>query len=126
MKLSIAIRMGSLLIHNPEASKWDRCAFGMASLASGGSFAGTEYDVARAISRDVYEKWPWLIDFRHDCPKCGKRLYGGECVWHLFDRHIMPGGMTMEQLADFVSSIEPAEVLEPQAPAVETTQEVTK
>jgi hypothetical protein len=119
MKLSTAIRMGSLLIENPQAGNVKACAITMANLATGFEILPNQ------LNNDHYSQltqtWPWIITAHAQCP-CGSDkhiLDGTELIWGPFDHHVMwPvhqsglfGGysMTIEQLADFIASIEPEE-----------------
>jgi hypothetical protein len=112
MKLSTAIRMGSLLIENPQAGNVRACAITMACLSMGCTQVLDYYWY-------VAKTWPWVITAKVVCP-CGKKhwpslhdddsLYGTEVIWGPFDHHVMGDRtMTIEQLADFIASIEPEE-----------------
>ena len=113
MKLSTAIRMGSLLIENPQAGNVQACAITMACLSMGCTQVLDYYWY-------VAKTWPWVITAKAMCP-CGKMhpmsfndsttLTGSEVIWGPFDHHVMGDRtMTIEQLADFIASIEPEEV----------------
>jgi hypothetical protein len=124
MKLSTAIRMGSLLIENPQAGNVRACAITMACLSTG-------FQQQRGMGDDAYshvaKTWPWVITAKAVCP-CGtvhpmsfsdsSLLTGSEVIWGVFDHHVMGDRtMTIEQLADFIASIEPEESCQDQQPS---------
>jgi hypothetical protein len=106
MRLSEAIALGSLTMEKWKAHDLDHCALGMAANAVG---------CQRQYER-IVDKWPWVGQWRGICPILGcvaGNVYGTHpmiCIIpHIFDEHVMAGNFTMEQLIDFVRSIEPAE-----------------
>jgi hypothetical protein len=109
VRLSEAIRLGSLLVERPMRGETRACAIGMGLLANGvkpvGAFAQPKNDYHLLL-----EKYPWLIGAKSDCPICSETLIGCELLWHPFDLHVtgVVGRMTIEQLADFIASIEPS------------------
>lgn len=99
MKLSEAIRLGSLLkpqgfgVHSGFLYASATCAFGAAECALG----------RRVIA---YKVWPWLLKER-PCPECGEEMPETTFVIsnHLNDIHKWP----RERIADWVATIEPEE-----------------
>lgn len=131
MKLSDAIRLGSLLVAEPQAGDIDACAVTMAVLATGGCQSDKTYYT------DLNEQWPWLAQTIIDCPCENKhrmtlrsdgKLHGSAIVFIPFDEHVMGDkSMTIEQLADWIASIEPEEAESPatlDAGRVETVKEL--
>lgn len=60
------------------------------------------------------ERFPWLLTFEAlsvNCPRCPvseRKLMGHNVIAHVFDHHVMIlQDMTLEQLADWVDSIDP-------------------
>jgi hypothetical protein len=109
MKLSEAIRLGSLMVAEPRAEDTSRCAIGMALLSQGIVPLGL-----RADYRTFADLYPWLRPIAKRCPMCCAELLGLSIVWHPFDEHVMrcfgdKRGMTIEQLADWVATFEPPE-----------------
>jgi hypothetical protein len=86
---------------------------------------------------EILAEWPWLRTVRIYCPFDGcdvptwspnSFLYNSEIVWHMFDHHVCTGEWTIEQLADWIATIEPKDaglVEEKQAEVVENA-EVTR
>lgn len=111
LRLAESIRLGSLLIANPEGGRADRCAIGMSNAANGclhkmlhyGDGAG-EMINARALS----DNYPWLLEVTTTCA-CGTVCTGSRNIIHRFDLHVMGHNhdMTLEQLCDFIDSIDP-------------------
>lgn len=107
MRLSEAIRLGSLLVQEPAALDLDRCAIGMAMKAH--SFVCKTSNLIPFWDR----YYPWLKASRNNCPECGIPMVYAENVFHLFDIHVATfKTMTIERLADFIESIEPSDTLE--------------
>lgn len=103
MKLSEAIRLGSMLV-TPQANLFG-CAITMAVRATG--------DISIfAYGETLLERWPWLDLAVANCPQCGqvigeRRDVVGEIIFHVFDSHVIEGHMTIDEMADWVASIEP-------------------
>lgn len=120
LRLAEAIRMGSLLIPEPCAGRADRCAIGMANAANGCRFPMRDLD--DSVGEDLnwsklYAQYPWLSGIVTPCPHCTTQLHNAAIISHLFDLHIMgvlDHSMTLEQLCDFIESIDPtpAEILQ--------------
>ncbi len=110
MRLSEEIRLGSLLVQEPTA--WDvrACAIGMANL-SVGYVANGKYD-SNAYGQ-ILNRHRWTGDSVFPCPLgCERKeaplsCSGMSMVHHLFDGHVMQAEMTIEQLVDWVRSVEP-------------------
>lgn len=100
MKLSEAIRLGSLLKPQAFGDMWvgvGSCAFGAAYDAAGITITTTE-------ASDI---WPWL-DAPMKCPVCGalEELVTFVISAHLNDTH----RWTREEIADWVATVEPQEI----------------
>src|SRR4051794_25865946 len=91
MRLSEAIRLGSLAIQNPRAANVETCAIGMACVAVG---VERHYDTLTRV-------YPW-IDMR-EADKKSKYITR---IWATFDDRVMDGLMTLEQLCDRIKSWE--------------------
>jgi hypothetical protein len=117
MKLSEAIRLGSLLVPNPEEGWLGGCAITMALKAVSRFDMATAYEI-------LPDEWPWLksvrpLSIKCPCPPCpvllpvyligegGFRDPYSSLLFHAFDVHVCEGEMSIEQLADFIASIEP-------------------
>jgi len=112
MRLSDAIATGRVLVPQLEQGEMRGCALGMALLAVGRNAAeihllGYEY---------VVETWPWLKSAPAHCSSCeywNTTMHGAAKVWLPFDTHVMSDKtMTLDQLIDWVRSIEPQEEAE--------------
>src|SRR5262245_42676934 len=106
MRLSEAIRLGAMM--RPQAFRTlltdnGACALGAALLAVG---ARPEEAVRSALNR-----WPWASTVSADCPRCGRSRTVFQVITHLNDCH----GWTREQIATWVTGIEPVDVLRPPA-----------
>jgi hypothetical protein len=59
----------------------------------------------------IHEAWPWIMDgnkfFRADWMAGQEQVSGLEAIWSRFDILVCAGRMTLEQLVDYVRSIEP-------------------
>lgn len=117
MRLSEEIRLGSLLVAEPQRNDVRSCAIGMANLSVGWHAAD---DKDRAAYDEIHKRHPWLLYMSSACPVCARPMVGHEAVWHPFDGHVMQWkyegykvvpipSMTIEQLADFIASLEPSE-----------------
>lgn len=98
MRLSEAMMLGSTTCKMVPGD-WNSCALGCAGNAVGieeyATFQGRGREEVIAI------KWPW-IEARNDD---GNRWMGE--IWYRFDHDVCDGNMTLEQLVDYVRSIEP-------------------
>jgi hypothetical protein len=128
MRLSEAIALGSLTMEKWKAGYLDGCALGMAANA-----VGCQRDYDRLV-----EKWPWIGGTQRMmlCPvsSCQHVGYGKNSdsvmnlpictnvmacmIAHIFDYHVMKNDWKLEQLVDWVRSIEPAETNEQPEPAI--------
>jgi hypothetical protein len=102
MKLSEAILLGAMM--SPQAFRAlfrdeGACALGAALLAVG--------PISEPAIRSVLKRWPWAMTVSTDCPGCGHSCPVFGVITHLNDTH----RWTREQIAEWVASIEPAEVL---------------
>lgn len=105
MKLSVAVRLGSLLVPKPESGNIEACAITMACLAVGVTERGLD------MYGEISQKWPWINSARAICPACGDVMYDISILYHPFDWHVTAkrhGEMSIERLADFIASIEPS------------------
>lgn len=131
MRLSEAILLGSTSVR-PLAGRMIKfqngetfgCALGMACTAAAVPFFQ---------SQEFYDEWPWLKN-HFTLPCCGGQTeyFGSSVIVHVFDYHIMEVNKphwTLEQLVDWVRSVEPPEPDQEQATGVpgrvplETNQE---
>jgi hypothetical protein len=95
MKLSESIMLGEVIMPRNQGESWLSkdcgCAIGRAYVANGGSFE----EFAKVLHYRVFtEMWPWA----GDC------ILGGIS---LFFSQVVAGTKTIEQLVDYVRSIEP-------------------
>lgn len=112
MKLSDAIFMGRHLVKPIGGSDCERdgggCALTMAMLSVGGTSC-----LPNSLWVDVDRYWTWLGNKAKSdkCSFCGRDIFSEFkfVIAHIFDRHVMGGEMTLEQLVDYVRSIEPTE-----------------
>jgi len=99
MKLSEAIMLGSTTC-KMERANWNTCAIGCAGTAVGIEVsASLRSSLLRA--RRILQEWPWL-----NCLSEREYCYSEE-IWTRFDNEVVPGYMTLEQLVDYVKSVEP-------------------
>lgn len=121
MKLSVAIRLGSMLVPQciGQSVDWHRdvtgqpvvaaCALGAAGLAIGQWPLRMEPGIMRRDSVwNPCDSWPWTVcDVA--CPQCCVWYSGGAnvvaIIAHLNDTH----RWTREQIADWIATIEPQE-----------------
>lgn len=99
MRLSEAIRLGAML--KPQA-------FGEYNTGNTTCALGAAMDASNLrCSEELHVLWSW-IDGTAMCPACadGERHIGHIIAAHLNDRH----RWTREQIADWVATVEPAEV----------------
>lgn len=115
MRLSEAIRMGSLLVPEPMRGDTRACAIGMGLLSHGkipvGSSTQWEYEDYERIA-DIY---PWLQNLSVPCPWCSTHYFmsATEVIWHPFDAHVMSmldsiglSHITLEQLCDWLDTLQ--------------------
>ena len=132
MRLSDAIATGRVAVI-PRGGMFlfgdgSGCALGMAGVAAGllslNRIAGCgEID-------KFFRQWPWTRDLRF-VPPC--RCYGyerelGACqiIGHTFDEHVITRDWTLDQLIDWVRSVEPAEPESAIAESLQSTELVEK
>lgn len=112
MRLSEAIRLGSLTVPRPEELDITACAITMALNATGHQEVCTPLTETTAYN-ELLAEWPWLKDVKPTCPLCpyAHELRQESILYHMFDTHVMGTApfksMTIEQLADFIESIDP-------------------
>jgi hypothetical protein len=104
MRLSEAIALGRVTIDHPRAFDLEGCAFGMALNAVG----------CPKFYENIHEQWPWVeTEFKKNCPVCNRKLSSNlirRMITHVFDYHvIVEKDWNLEQLIDWVRSIEPEE-----------------
>jgi hypothetical protein len=129
MRLSEAIALGRTLIHPMPGFVLDYaglngCALGMGYKASGGTEKVHPLECTIGLE-EVIRVWPWLENTIKQLPcKCESSLYNyAQVIGHLFDDHIMDGTIdsgplpgdrwTLDQLIDWVRSVEPEEAPSP-------------
>ena len=98
MRLSDAIALGRHTIPEMRGDDLTACGIGMSLNAVGDPISYWS----------LYQRWPWLHSASVNCKQCQKLTYRAEIVWHSFDWHVMHDQtMTLDQLIDFIRSIEP-------------------
>jgi len=120
MRLAEAIRLGSLLEPSPERGDFRHCAIGMAARSTGhGNLCNySKEDMAGInILVEMFKaEFPWTSDYQknYTCPVCELSVCGEAVVYHPFDSHVFGDkAMTIEQLADWIDSIDPTPREEP-------------
>ena len=117
MKLSNAIATGRVLLRAHAGIFVEGgygCALGMAYKASG---LVAESKILGYTMNECFKAWPWTMQLPKT-PLCD--CYVGDCnlgqmITHLFDTHVMQAAdckveaWTLDQLIDWVRSVEPAE-----------------
>jgi hypothetical protein len=109
MRLSTAILLGAISMDKLLPGSGGHCALNAGLKAVGST--NTHWS-------DAAEIWPWLVDRKgYPLPCRHTEATGLWAVAHLFDRHVMgrchaEHGMTLEQLCDWVRSVEPEEAPE--------------
>ena len=117
MKLSDAIATGRVLLRARPGifvAGNSGCALGMAYKASG--LVARDKTVGYTME-DCFKAWPWTMQSLKTVPcTCGIEDYNpGQAITHLFDTHVMQPkewgvkAWTLDQLIDWVRSVEPAE-----------------
>jgi hypothetical protein len=124
MKLSEAIRLGSVMGEPVTQGKLHGCALGMGMRALGISplfrFAFSWQGETHHAEIEHYARlraiWPWLGIERDlggklvcGCFVTGRKHQSFHAITHLFDDHVCNGSLTLDQLIAFIASIEPAE-----------------
>jgi hypothetical protein len=123
--LSEAILLGRMEMEYPlRAGNTKHCAIGMALLANGFSVLGNvipseipchplSITYGTDSQRDVHmllALYPWLIRIHVHCPfghGCNEELCEESIVYHPFDRHVMKGHITLDQMCDWLATMEP-------------------
>lgn len=102
MKLSEAMMLGSTTC-KMQATNWNTCAMGAAANA-----VGVPQGIATARLAAIKKIWPWLKGDSADAnfPRFGPAHHLA-AIWRRFDNRVVWGEMTLEQLVDYVRSIEP-------------------
>lgn len=105
--LSTSIALGRILVEKQQRCHLEGCALGMALIANS---AAMSYE-------EIHKLWPWAAEKKYDkCPcecLCGSfHFTAADIIMHLFDSHVRGNPnlykvWTLEQLIDFVASIEP-------------------
>lgn len=121
MRLSDAIALGRTLIGSVKGCLFEKhgdgnlfgCALGMGVAAVGRQEQAMERG-QDCSHEEPLSIWPWL-EISDLVPKCGcskkmlsYRVNGFASIVHMFDHHVGVD-MTMEQLIDYVRSVEPNE-----------------
>jgi len=117
MKLSDAMATGRVLLHARAGifvAGNSGCALGMAYKACG---LTAQDKIVGYTMNDCFDAWPWTMQLPKT-PPCGCDIgdYNlGQAITHLFDTHVMKPAefkveaWTLDQLIDWVRSVEPAE-----------------
>jgi hypothetical protein len=108
MRLSDAMATGRVTIDKLEAAKLSGCILGMACNA-----VGIKTNLQRYPYPQIMKKWPWLKG-QTECRACGHGHGTTDfmhAIWHQFDSLVMyeRPSMTVDELIDWVRSVEPAE-----------------
>lgn len=110
MKLSEAMMLGSVTC-KMQFGDWNSCGLGAAANALGMPRASNgPFDLDDARLAPMFAYWPWIAPAELDRYKgvpAGAQYFGGD-IASRFDREVVSGMMTFEQLVDYVASIEPA------------------
>lgn len=105
MKLSEAMMLGSTTCKMVPGD-WNSCALGCAGNAVGIPQIERLHPEQSTDGRSPWliEYWPWL-QFDEALPG----MASDQCItiWKMFDSKVCSGAMTLEQLADYVRSVEP-------------------
>ena len=98
MKLSEAMMLGAATCRM-EAGNWNSCAIG----AAGNAMGVPQGKLLRGNDRcrGLSAAWPWLWRAKNEFAFCW------ESVASRFDGAVCTGKMTLEELADYVRTIEP-------------------
>lgn len=99
MKLSEAINLGAVTV-KMDACNMNSCAFGAALNAVG----VPQEEIPCKRYTPLIENWPWLgVGYR------SARLNDlAVTIYSMFDSEVCKGKKTLEQLVDYVASIEPS------------------
>lgn len=95
MRLSTAIRLGSLAIQNPQKCNVHACAIGMAFKAVGKAVHRTD---------DILVEWPWTL--KAAPTRIAEPIYRQvvfEQIYGAFDQQVIRGKMTIEALCDTIA-----------------------
>lgn len=101
MRLSEAMLLGSTTCKMVPGD-WNSCALGCAGNAVGLAPGVKAKGEDRA--KLIHAVWPWLAD-SPNLMSSGEEIVG--LIWQQFDYDVCGGTMTLEQLVDYVRSIEP-------------------
>ncbi len=110
MLLSEAILKGRVFIKEPNATDYCRCAIGMATAALKGYELGginPSWDPLML----AFKTWPWIV-LPFPVPEMAELPDGMRSAEQIISAaffNVMRGGITLEQLVDWVRSVEPAE-----------------
>ena len=113
MKLSDAILIGSAVVTPRPGKVYFRdensgCAIGMAVIGAGGKWIQRGLD-----SVEFLHWWPWVHNFAKrpcHCQSVKPIARVGSLIPHLFDQHVFgQRDWTIEQLAQWIATIEPPE-----------------
>jgi hypothetical protein len=123
MQLSTAIFMGRHTIERPIPGCIDACAIPMALNSIGVKMDFSSSETVWMCYRAMGEHWPWLNKMEGNsfpfCESGGFNTHFGAgssvcgLVPHVFDFHVSEGQITLEQMCDFIRSIEPPEDTDP-------------
>src|SRR6266404_2334097 len=110
MKLSEAMALGRVLL-KPKAKflidgEGSGCALGMALTAIGVKIEKP------CFIEEPEKQWPWLKKSCNYPCSCGLHSFYTEAIAHVFDFHVMSkwsSPWTLDQLIDWIKSVEPAE-----------------
>jgi hypothetical protein len=110
MLLSTAIALGRHLIDKPDGYSYCKCAIGMGLAAIGREFHQSGRDSSGLSAKNyALQEWPWLKT--REVPtiqRDGKTCPGVQAITRAFFA-VERGEYTLDQLIDWVKSIEPEE-----------------
>lgn len=99
MRLSEAIRLGSLAIQNSKRGDSRYCAIGMGLEAIGKRNMVSESANYRVLNLH----WPWTAEARF---KEYSKVYPVDFIWQTFDGRVCEGAMTLDAMCDEVKKWE--------------------
>lgn len=110
MKLSEAMMLGSVTC-KMERGNWEACGLGCAGNALGIAAGDGSNSFGNPRVQAIFQQWPWLRPasvFGNACLETESLPYFGGKIARLFDEEVATGKMSLEQLVDYVRSIEPS------------------
>lgn len=106
MRLSTAIAMGRVLPEDWHGRSFNACALGMAQAAIG----IPRESFQRLYANGATEVWPWIIEERFSHPH--SHHHDAKMIISDLYYRVLRSAMTLDQLIDWVRSVEPPELEE--------------